>query len=343
MRMQSDGNSFFEWWDENNVYHQVVADGDAALPDDNPQWIRETSKEYVQDSLLLEHLGGDANISFDKDGDASVTVGNNGKTHTFKNFECVHAIADEGQTVTFHAGGFLASTVVYDQEAPWKHLSVGANEHDDPGTYVFDLGWNADPLSAAGNVSFYAGGGASGDIFMVGSTENDFGNIQLSGGQGNDTYKLRAEGHAVTILDNAFGNKQGQVPSGADTVQFFGVDSNFEVNSLRFFWSGDKTGGGTLKIANVDGKWGALGPNSWPNNTLTICYSNLLDKNTVTYGNLQGDHMQFFGNSETNLLADVDLNSVVTAMTGKDRSWDDNCQGYSTGWVQLSFTDGKVS
>ena len=61
--------------------------------DDGHTWQAETHTYDVEDTLLLEHLGGNARIALDAAGTAHVTVNNNGKLAVFFKF-CRHIVTD---------------------------------------------------------------------------------------------------------------------------------------------------------------------------------------------------------------------------------------------------------
>lgn len=129
--------------------------------------------------------------------------------------------------------------------------------------------------------------------------------LQLSGEQGNDTFKFNAAGHTVAVT--AFGG------DGNDRYEFYGVGPNFKLEDLKFSLSSYNPNGGTLQVWNIDSQ----------NRESNALYFQLGEGQYSGEGwngdpwnrSLNGDRMGFYNESGTRYLAsDVDMQSIVDAI-----------------------------
>lgn len=139
--------------------------------------------------------------------------------------------------------------------------------------------------------------------------------VQLSGEEGNDTFRFNTAGHTASIT--AFSG------DGSDRYEFYGMGPNFKLDDLKFSLQSNEYGEGhswaTLKVWNIDSQndesnalWFQLGEgqysgDGWDNGSW----------NTA----LAGDRMGFYNSDGAGYIAgDVDMQSIVDTImdAGKD-------------------------
>ena len=194
-------------------------------------------------------------------------------------------------------------------------------------------------VNPTGDVSlnglFSADGEDGNDLFKVGIAEGsgpdymmNYTGVALSGGKGSDTYQLRAEGYGVTITEDGVSS---------DKIEFYGVAADFNLNDLQFTL--EQYGGDYGDGSYGDGSYGGGSSDSIPYYTLKICgidgKTSSEGSSVLTFsGNAQGDSLMLYqGEVGSNtLMANIDLNSVVTALQNT---------GNSTYWQTLTFNKGS--
>ena len=283
-------------------------------------------QSYTEDNDILVLEGNSFGVTVDAHGD--ITAGNLkvgtavNNYSTFTDFE-TYEFTGETQADTFDASSYVSS----------GGTQGGLNVYTGGGNDTIVVNPTGD---VSLNGLFNAYGEDGNDLFKVGVVEGtgpdymmNYTGVALSGGIGSDTYQLRAEGYGVTI---------GEDGVSSDKIEFYGVAAGFNLNDLQFTL--EQYGGDYGDGSYGDGSYGGGSSDSISYYTLKICgidgKTNSEGSSVLTFsGNAQGDSLMLYqGEVGSNtLMANIDLNSVVTALQ--------NSQEGSATWQSLTFTEGS--